>query len=174
MKKFLFLTLLGFIAFSLNAQHVFNNNDKMFNAGIGLLSSDGPIPSINGSFEIGAIPTGDAGLISFGGITAFQLGSYYLTGYTDTYFVFHVGPRATWHLHVFESDKWDAYAGIGFGLRFRSGYDDYWGYHYDGYVGGYGEGFVGGRMMLKENFGLFAEMGYGTLSAFKFGITMGL
>jgi hypothetical protein len=174
MKKLLLLTILGFFAYTLQAQHVFNNGDKMINAGIGLLSSDGLIPSINGSFEIGAIPTGDVGVVSFGGIAAFQLGSYSYIGYSDSYLVFHVGPRAAWHLHVFESDKWDAYAGIGFGLRVRSGYTDYWGYHSNGYVGGYGEGFIGGRMMMKDNFGLFAEMGYGTLSAFKFGITMGL
>ncbi len=174
MKKSVFAALFVFLAFALQAQHVFDNGDKMLNAGIGLLSADGPIPSINGSFEIGAIPTGDVGVISFGGIAAFQIGSYYLTGYTDTYLVFEVGPRATWHLLTLESDKWDVYGGIGFGLRMRSGYDDYWGYHYGSYVGGYGEGFVGGRMMMKDNFGLFAEMGYGTLSAFKFGITFGL
>ena len=172
MKKLLIVPLLALFAFTAQAQHVFDNGDKMLNAGLGFFSYDGFIPSINASFEIGAIPTGDVGVISFGGIAAFQIGSYDYSGYGSNYTVFVVGPRASWHLLTFDSDKWDVYGGIGFGLRMRSGYDDYWGDHIGGHVGGYGEGFVGGRMMMKDNFGLFAEMGYGTLSSIKFGITI--
>ena len=38
----------------------------------------------------------------------------------------------------------------------------------------YEEVFVGGRMMLKDNFGIFAELGYGPISAIRAGITLKL
>ncbi len=172
MKKSLLLIAAVVFAFTMQAQNVFNKGDKMFNAGIGSLSEFGFVPSINASMEVGVIPTGDVGIVSFGGIAAWQLGTYsYLTS-SDIYSVFVLGPRASWHLQTFESDKWDVYGGIGFGIMIQSGYTDYWGDRINGYVGPYGEGFIGGRMMLKEGFGLFAETGYGTLSAFKFGVTL--
>ncbi len=174
MKKLGLFIVLTFFTFALQAQNVFNKDDMMVNAGIGILSPYGPIPSVNASLEVGVIPTGDIGIVSFGGITAYQLGSYYFDAYSDLFHVFVIGPRATWHLQTFNSNKWDVYGGIGFGILIKSGYNDSWGNHIKGFVSGYGEGFVGGRMMLKDNFGLFAETGYGTLSSFKFGITINM
>ena len=48
----------------------------MFNAGIGIPHSYGFIPTLNASGEFGAIPTGDVGLVSFGGLAEFQLGQH--------------------------------------------------------------------------------------------------
>ncbi len=177
MKKIALLIVFGVFAFTLNAQKIMEKGDVMINAGIGELSSYGLIPSINASVEFGVIPTGDVGIVTFGGITAFQLGydSYYLYGYPDesyTYTVFVFGGRASWHLQTFESDKWDVYAGAGLGVKMKSGYEVY-GYKYDSWTGVYGESYVGGRMMFTKSFGLFGEVGYGTLSAVKFGVTFG-
>ncbi len=177
MKKQILLIVLGLFVLTLNAQKIMEKGDIMLNAGIGVFSNHGLIPSINASMEIGVIPTGDIGIVTFGGIAAYQLGlnTYYAFGYADenyTYSVFVVGGRASWHLQTFESDKWDVYAGAGLGVEMRSGYKVY-GYNYDGDVSPYGEGFVGGRMMMSESFGLFGEVGYGTLSSIKFGVTFG-
>ncbi len=178
MKKFLLLAALGFFAYAVQAQNVFNKGDKMLNVGIGGLSGLGFIPSINASMEMGVIPTGDVGIVSFGAIAAYKYAntSYFVPGYFNesyNYSIFVLGPRAAWHLQTFSSDKWDVYAGVGFGLKVYSGYT-YYGNSYSGSVGAYSEGFVGGRMMMKDNFGLFGEVGYGTLSSIKIGITLGL
>jgi hypothetical protein len=180
MKKIMIFLMVGMLSLSLHSQHVFNKGDLLFNAGIGGLSSDGWIPSVNVSGEYGVIPTGDIGLVSFGGIMAYKYsswsGSYYTTNYDYHYSQFTIGPRATWHVHAFESDKWDAYGGVGAGMRFWTQYQWDQGtlnYVNKAKVSPYGEVYVGGRMMFSESFGLFAEVGYGTLSAIKFGVTFG-
>jgi len=172
--------VLAFVLFGIGAQsqHVFNKGGLALNAGIGLLSADGFIPSINVSGELGIFPTGDVGLISVGGIIAYKYSTYsYSNIWLDDNYNYHqfvIGPRAIWHLHTFTSDKWDAYGGVGVGIKLGSDYD----YNYESYdlerkahIAPYGEAFVGGRMMMKSGFGLFAEVGYGTLSAVKFGLT---
>lgn len=178
MKKISIIIALVVMGFMAQAQHVFENGSMAFNAGLGLLSADGFIPSINVSGEMGIFPTGDVGLISVGAIMAYKYSTYSYNGFwgddSYNYSQFVIGPRAIWHLHTFTSDKWDAYGGVGMGLRMYSEYA------WDGHssdlekkakASPYGEAFVGGRMMLKPNFGLFAEVGYGTLSAIKCGIT---
>lgn len=180
MKKIVTFLLIGMLSLSLHSQHIFNKGDLLFNAGIGLGAYDGWIPSINVSGEIGVIPTGDIGLVSFGGIMAYKYSNWsnsiYGGTYKYNYSQFTVGPRAAWHVHAFESDKWDAYAGLGAGVRFWTNYD--WDYDHNEYVNKakvspYVEAFVGGRMMFSESFGLFGELGYGTLSVLKFGVTFG-
>lgn len=184
MKKItLALFAILMMAVGAQAQHVFNKGDLAMNAGIGVLGGYGFIPSIEASVEYGVIPTGDIGLVSFGGMIGYKysVDSYsysYINSYSADYdfhqFIF--GGRATWHLHSFESDKWDAYAGLGIGGRIYSVYD---GYDfakdepkYDGKFGVYQEVFVGGRMMMSSVFGLFAEVGYSPISNARFGITL--
>jgi len=178
MRKITLIALTVALGLSLNAQHVFNKGTLLFNAGIGMLSADGWIPSINVSGEIGVIPTGDVGLVSFGGIIAYKYSTWSGTHISSkyNYSQFVVGPRAAWHVHAFDSDKWDAYGGVGGGIRIWSQYQ--WDpakseYVNKGKISPYGEVFVGGRMMFKEAFGIFAEVGYGTLSVIKFGVTFG-
>ncbi len=175
MRKITLIALTILLGLSLNAQHVFNKGTLLFNAGIGMFSDGGWIPSINVSGEIGVIPTGDVGLVSFGGIMAYKYSTWSWTGSNYNYHQFVVGARAAWHVHAFTSDKWDAYGGVGFGVKIWS--DPYWdaadGYKQNARVSPYGEAFVGGRMMFSEAFGLFAEVGYGTLSVIKFGVTFG-
>lgn len=177
MKKIILIICFSLFAFTVKAQHVFEKGDLMFNAGLGLFSYDGFVPSIFISGEYGSIPTGDIGVVSFGGIMAYKYSTYNwgIYSYDDNYHQFVIGPRGIWHLHVFESDKWDAYGGAGFGVRIHSEYEwDGSDIVRKGKVSPYGELFVGGRMMIKENFGLMAEMGYGTLSVIKFGVTLTL
>lgn len=178
MKKVLFVSLILLMGVTLNAQHVFNKGSLLFNVGIGGLSSAGWIPSVFVSGEYGVIPTGEVGLVSFGGIIAYKY-STYTTAWVNTNYNYSqivIGPRAIWHVHAFTSDKYDAYAGVGGGVRLWSQYQ--WDPALNDVVNTakvspYGEIFVGGRMMFKEKFGILAEIGYGTLSTIKFGVTFG-
>jgi len=138
-----------------------------------ILSNNGLIPSINLSGEMGIFPTGDVGLLAVGAIVAYKYSTYSHIMSDYNYSQFTIGPRAIWHLHTFESDQWDAYAGAGAGIRFFTDYE--WNYTYMDKKASalpYVEAFVGGRMMLNDGFGLFAEAGYGTLSAIKVGATL--
>jgi len=164
------------------AQHVFNKGDIGVNAGIGIGGYGGLVPSIEASVEVGVIPTGDIGLVSFGGVAGWKYSYYnydyaWFDGDNFNYQQFVVGGRASWHLHTFDSDKWDVYAGLGLGVKIWTEYDYDWDYNH-GYTttnearaGLYEEFFVGGRMMMNEGFGLFAEVGYRRLSNVRFGLT---
>lgn len=178
MKKITLVLSIVLIGFAAQSQYVFNKDGFALNAGLGLFSYGGMIPSINLSGEMGILPTGDVGLLSVGGIVAYKYSrhnySFGYDSYSYNYHQFVIGPRVIWHLHTFESDKWDAYAGAGSGIRLWSDYyynDNYEDGNKESHVSFYGEAFVGGRMMLKSGFGLFAEVGYGTLSSAKFGLT---
>jgi hypothetical protein len=172
MKKVVLFFAMLIIGFSISAQHVFDKGSLMFNAGLGAPVNYGYIPTINFSGDYGVIPTGDVGIVGFGGLAEIQFADYdwYYNGADGSGMkpIFIFGPRATWHLLVFESDEFDVYGGVGFGIMFRGQpYDDY----YSSTVSGYGEGFVGGRWMFQESLGLFAEVGGGSRSFLKGGIT---
>lgn len=169
------------MAVGAQAQHIFNKGDMGINAGIGVGGIGGLYPSIEASFELGVIPTGDIGLVSFGGVAGWkysrQTYDYYYNSQTKHFNQFIIGGRGTWHLHSFTSDKYDVYGGVGVGVRLYADYD------YDGWVDGeytykkdskasiYEEIFVGGRMMMKPGFGLFAEVGYSRISNVRIGLT---
>lgn len=182
MKKLtIVLAAIFMMAFGAHAQYVFDKGDIAINAGLGVGGYDGLIPSIEASVEFGVIPTGDVGLVSFGGALGYKYSTYdyyYLGDYNYDYHQFQFGGRAAWHLHTFTSDKWDVYAGLGLGLRTYSIYD---GWDFDkneaknkAKMGLYEEVFVGGRMMFNPGFGLFAEVGYSSLSNIRFGLTFGI
>jgi hypothetical protein len=180
MKKVTFVVFLALLGFSIQAQHVFDKGSLMFNGGIGAPYNYGFIPTINFSGDYGVIPTGDEGVVSFGGLAEMQFADYDWNYYYGAYSgsevkpIFYLGPRASWHLLVFESDEFDVYAGVGFGIKFWGEYnwdDNKNDVVYDPKVGGYGEGYVGGRWMFKDNLGLFAEVGGGAGSVMRFGIT---
>ena len=169
MKRVLILLVGVMFTLSLQSQHVFEKGNIDLNLGIAAGSNYGYIPGITFSAEFGVIPTGDVGLISFGGIAELKF-STYNSHYNFTQFV--IGPRAAWHVHAFESDVWDAYAVTGFGLWVKAKpYYDNSNYVKNSSVAPYGEFYVGGRWMFSETIGLFSELGYGPLSVFKFGIT---
>ncbi len=171
MKRFSILLVLIFAAMTATqAQHVFNKGDLALNAGVGIPHSYGFVPTINVSGEYGAIPTGDIGLVSFGGLAEFQLGMHNDFYYGNEAFPrIFFGARAAWHVHAFESDVWDAYAGAGLGIGISGKSQDY-----SGFTSVEPDIFVGGRWMFAEKMGLFAELGYTGFSSIKFGITFGL
>lgn len=171
MKKVALFVVVVFFALCVNAQHVFNKGDIMFNAGIGGPNNYGVIPTLNFSGEVGVIPTGDIGLVSFGGLAEFQFAhdTYAFTSDNDNFVRLYVGPRAVWHVHAFNSDVFDAYGGVGAGILVNGK-----GEYRDGSVEGQADIFVGGRWMFGTNMGLFAEVGYTGLSFAKFGITFGM
>jgi len=194
MKNKLFSILAALmLAVGVNAQEVFNEGDTQLNFGLGFGAlyldaySIGLIPAVNFSGEYGSIPTGEIGLVSFGGIAEFHYAPYYQyygTLWTEETrgddFNFAIQARGAWHLHVFNSTKWDLYAGFGTGFRIGS-----WSrtvYYTDGSTnkssGSYSDflisEFVGGRLMTSENFGFFAELGYGGLSSMRIGLTIKL
>ncbi len=170
MKKVVLFFVAVTMVFSMQAQHVFNKGDIMFNGGIGIPHSYGFIPTINVSGEVGVIPTGDIGLVSFGGLAEFQMGQYTYVYANNEYFPrFYFGARAAWHVHAFQSDVFDAYAGAGLGFAI-SGKTDY----NSSFSSIEPDVFVGGRWMFSPGMGLFAELGYTGLSSVKVGITFGL
>lgn len=169
MKKLTVFILAVLIVSFTQAQHVFNKGSIMFNAGIGVPASKGFIPTINFSGEIGVIPTGDIGLVSFGGLTEVQFAHHNWFGDKEPFVRFFVGARAAWHVHAFTSDVFDAYAGAGFGVRVSGSTD-----HYNSNTSFEPDIFVGGRWMFMPGLGLFAEVGYSGLSPVKAGITFGL
>ena len=176
MKKVVLLFVAVLFAFTMQAQHVFNKGDVMFNAGIGVPNGGyGLIPSLNFSGEVGVIPTGDVGLVSFGGLAEFQLAHYsynYGSTYNETWPRFYFGARAAWHVHAFDSDVFDAYAGVGLGVQING--KTKYGYYDNGGTFVSPDIFVGGRWMFKPGMGLFAEVGYTGLSSLKVGLTFGL
>ncbi len=169
MKKILILaTAVLFIA-TLQAQNVFDKGSIMFNGGIGAPMTDGFIPTINFSGEVGVIPTGSIGVVSFGGLAEFQIANYEWFNDNEVFPRFYIGPRATWHLTALETNVFDVYAGTGFGLVVSGSTA-----HFDSDVKFEPDFFVGGRWMFNPNLGLFSELGYSGLSAFKVGLTFGL
>lgn len=158
------LTVAALFTFTIQSQNVFNKGDFMLNVGIGAPHSFGFIPTVNFSGEFGVIPTGDIGLVSFGGLAEFQLGDD-----GNIFPRFYVGPRAAWHLLTFISTEFDVYAGAGFGIVINgNGLDKNSG------VDSQADAFVGGRWMFSPGMGLFVEIGYSGLSSGKFGLTFGL
>lgn len=171
MKKLFLIAVAVMFAFTINAQSVFNKGSLMFNAGVGVPNNFGFIPSINFSGEIGVIPTGNIGVVSFGGLTELQF-AHYSYGYllnNENFIRFYVGPRAAWHFLGLNTDVFDVYAGAGGGILINGKSDN---------VGGSSQFradvFAGGRWMFAGGMGLFAEVGYSGLSVAKFGLTFGL
>jgi len=186
MRKTVLLVVIAMFTFlSVNGQEVLNKGDKMMNLGLGLASKYGFIPSINFSGEIGVIPTGDIGIVSFGGEAEYKMSTWSISNfwYTDAGIShnFAAGGRAAWHLHVFNNPKYDLYAGASIGFKMRT-HDNNWidwsaskGYYteYSNYTGIYQTIFVGARIMTSDNFGFFGEIadGYHSISYFKIGMT---
>lgn len=164
----LFFTVLFTVG--LNAQNVFDKGSLMFNAGIGLPDTYGSIPTISISGEMGVIPTGDIGVVSFGALAEFQLGRHDYFYDDDEYFpMFYFGPRAAWHFLGLNTDVFDVYGGVGFGFVIQGKTD-----HYDSDFTIDPDVFVGGRWMFSPGAGLYAEVGTTGLSVARVGLTFGL
>lgn len=119
-------------------------------------------PAVSLSYERGIIPLGP-GVLGVGGIVAYQGASYDLGGgdkwkYTDIV----VMARGTFHYPV--SDKFDAYGGLGIGVRHAGvSFEGSGIYSAIGTASGTDVTsglFLGGRYFFGESIGAFAELGY--------------
>jgi hypothetical protein len=192
MKKQLLVLATALLSFGLIAQdNVMNKGDMMINAGIGFgfnaVAGNGYNPtkisgmtSIHVSGEKGMFPTGKIGIVTLGGSAGFGFGSTAYSGGTDLAATLLF--RGAWHLSALNNTEWDAYAGAGAGVQFgtKDKYEGYnaatnqYEYSNEGYLlPGY-VWFLGGRWMMKDNMGLFGEVGVGSLSNFRAGITFKL
>lgn len=140
-------------------QEVYNSMTEQ-----GVPQSNGFIPTANLSVEVGVIPTGEIGLVSFGGLAEFQLAND-----GNIFPGFYFGPRAAWHIHTFKSPVFDLYAGVGFGINIHGK-----GLLNSSGISVQGDIFTGGRWMYKPGTGLFVELGFTGLSNARFGFTFGL
>ena len=163
MKRIALFLFVSIFAFSIQAQHVFNAGSVKFNTGVGVPQINGFIPTVNISGEVGVIPTGEVGLVSFGGLAEFHLADD-----GKTFPRFYVGPRVAWHVHAFNSTVFDVYAGAGFGIVLNGE-----GKFNNSSINTQADIFVGGRWMYSPSTGLFVELGFTGLSNARFGFTFG-
>lgn len=142
-KKIVLSVFLFFFVFSSYGQSAFNKGDMGINLGMSLGSiNDKYYPAANASFEMGFFPIGKkAGVIS--------IGAYSDMFFTDDGMKPTLSARGIFHLGFLNTKKFDVYGGLGTGF----------GLYEDGEF--YFEEFAGGRIMLKDNFGIFAEVGWG-------------
>ena len=135
----IFLCIFCLSVFSGEAQSVFKSGDVGINAGIGLgwqykannnrVNALAPVPSVNGSVEIGVFDIPGGGVISIGGIFAFRKtwdnGRVGGIDYEYTYYNTFIAGRAVFHLGFFDSKGFDVYAGMHTGIRlWRDNYID--------------------------------------------------
>lgn len=116
-------------------------------------------PAVSVSFERGILPIGP-GILGVGGIIGYQSASYEYSGFKDKFTDLIVMVRGAFHYPV--TSQFDAYAGVGIGVRRLSYSSNYSGpYTVDyGSTGATSGLFVGGRYYFTPSIGAFAELGY--------------
>ncbi len=120
-------------------------------------------PLIIAGYETGIKDNFGPGNLSVGGNIAYKSGNYSFWDSKWSYTYVAVVGRASWHPHFLQSDTWDVYTGLSLGYYFigtgssTTDLDD----------GGIGVGglefatHVGARYNFSENWGAFAELGFG-------------
>ncbi len=128
-------------------------------------------PALRVNFDHGFFNAGP-GVITIGASAGFTRHTYdygygfYGTGYKATWTNIVIASRGAWHYNFGKigNEKFNAYAGIGLGVRIEAYSDNYSGaYSIDndyGGVSGHFASFVGGSYQVSDSFGLFAEVGY--------------
>ena len=146
-KKIVLTLVVVFSILTVNAQ-AFSKGNIGLNLGLGFGFIGDLTPAGHFSAEIGVIPVGKAGTVSFGGNVDFNV-------YDFTQLRTHVAFRSAFHLGFLNTRKLDIYAGIASGIRL---YDHVYAQPV------YFDEFVGLRLKIKRNMGLFFEAGYGVTS----------
>jgi len=176
MKRTIFTLVAVIIAVAAEAQQ-FQNGTTMANAGIGLGTSLGGLgnarPGFSVSVDHGMWDVGGPGVISLGGYIGNTGYKYTDLGYTAKWSYTTVGVRGAYHYNGFTNvPELDIYGGLMLGYNISkyssdSGNDSL----ADTYGSGLGfTGFVGGRWLFTEQFGAYAELGYG-VSVLNLGVT---
>lgn len=177
MKKTVFVILAIFTAMGAYAQQPFQEGTTMANLGIGVGSNLGGLgnarPAISIAVDHGFWAVGGPGVISLGGYVGNTGYRYNGSGYASKWNYIVVGVRGAYHYNGFESiPELDLYGGLMLAYNIVN-------YSYEGsgtpisnnYGSGLGlTGFVGGRYLFSDNFGVFAELGYG-VSSLNVGVT---
>lgn len=175
MKKLTLLTILAWLVAvalmpSAKAQTI-EQGTKLINAGIGLGTYTYRGLPIGASFEYAVKDN-----FSVGGSFDFSRYGYNSGGYKWNYTFLFFTARGTYHfgelLNVGDSN-FDPYAGLSLGIR-TSSYRDSYGSSSD-YYSPYGNSLflglhLGSRYMFSEQFGGFAEVGYG-VAVLRVGLT---
>lgn len=164
MKKSIIYLVTTFLATSFSMAQEFNKGTNVINAGVGLggsyniYASPSQSPVISASFERGIWEVPGPGVVSLGGYLGFKTYKY---SNNDKWSYTIIGVRGAYHYNGLEVENLDVYGGVMASYNILS-YDDN---QYGGF-GSYGSrpsatGFVGGRWYFTQNFGVFAEAGYG-------------
>lgn len=177
MKKTIFAILAVFVATLAHAQQPFQEGTTMANLGIGVGTNLGGLgnarPAISIAVDHGFWDVGGPGVISLGGYLGNTGYKYNGPSYTSKWNYVVIGVRGAYHYNGFTSvPELDLYGGLMLAYNIAN-------YSYEG--GGtpisnnYGSdlgltAFVGARYFFTDNFGAFAELGYG-VSALNVGVT---
>ena len=155
---------------SLNAQTPMTKGLNVAQIGVGLggwttgyTTSETPVIVL--TYEKGIKDNFGAGNLSIGGSIGYKSGriggfDFAASDWNYTYMAF-VG-RASWHPHFVRSEKLDLYTGMSLGYYLiTSDYESVYG-DFDFSTGGVELGIhIGGRYNFSEQFGAFAELGFG-------------
>ncbi len=166
---FLLLTLFSFSNSALAQEGHMTKGTNVIQAGIGFggwtsgyTTSETPIIAV--AFERGIMDNLLNGNLSVGAAITYKGGKYSGSNYTWRYNYLAVTARASWHPYFIKVEKLDTYTGLSIGYyRVSSDYDSKW-YSYDYDFGGSGVALaahVGARYNFTENFGAWAELGFG-------------
>lgn len=179
LKNVLYAMILLFSSMLVHGQQ-FQKGTLAANAGVGFgtnLGGYGDVrPAISVSADYGIWEIGGPGVISLGGYIGNTGYKYDDSGYSYKWNYNVVGVRGAYHYNGLPSSSpLDLYGGVMLGYRivsFKSDFDE--DYYSNAYGSGMGlSGFIGSRYFFSENFGLFAELGYG-VSYLTVGATMKL
>lgn len=146
------------------------------NLGVGLGTALGGLgnarPAISLAVDYGMWDVGGPGVISLGGYVGNTGYKYTDLGYTAKWNYTTVGARGAYHFNGFKIPRLNAYAGAMLGYNFvKYSSENQDNSFVNNYASGLGvTGFLGGRWFFTQNFGAFAELGYG-VSVLNAGIT---
>ncbi len=170
MKKsfiILFTLVVSLMTSELHAQ-AFEKGTTAINAGIGLGTALGGYgkarPAISVSADFGIWEVGGPGVISLGGYVGNTGYKYTGAGYTSKWNYMIIGARGAYHYNGFENlPELDLYGGAMLGynsVNYSSDVDE--GSYGKSYGSGIGlSGFAGARWFFTDQFGAYAELGYG-------------
>ncbi|MCB0806505.1 MAG: outer membrane beta-barrel protein [Bacteroidales bacterium] len=197
MKKVLSLIVVALLFAGVSQAQKFTTESFAANLGLGFGWYDygygvSSFPAISLSAEKGMWELEDIGVVSIGGSLAYKTAkydySYTYNNVTDewSWTDFAVAARSALHPDLIDNDKVDLYAGAALGLRFQTfKYTDavlvgVWpNYNYEIEERKNNDTdvlfavFAGGRYYFTDNFGVFAELGYG-LGYLTIGISYGM
>ncbi|PZX46447.1 hypothetical protein [Algoriphagus chordae] len=167
MKKFIIIFMLALCLPFIGSAQEFQKGSKVISLGLGLGSSVGhdltygsQIPTISAQYEQGVWDIGGPGVISLGGYIGFKSYSNNADIGKSKWNYTLVGVRSAYHFNMLEVDNLDLYAGAMLGFYF----ENYSGPSGSTYNANNSVGlslYAGGRYYFSDNFGGFAEVGYG-------------